>query len=463
MTQTAPEWALQTWGKVDLGDERLNRRAVRIGAQMVANPEASLPQQMQNPAALQAAYRLMNNSRVKLPALLEPVYQQTRQAAHRAAVVLWVNDLTEVDYTFHNAKTGLGPIGDNRGRGFLLHSTLAVQPEGRDVLGLGSVQVLLRQPTPKPRPKWTRSPEGQVWEQAARQVGPAPEDRLWVQVSDAGSDYFAYLAACLDQGQHFLVRVSRNRLLTWAEADPQAAQDQAQKRVDYARSLAPQTGSAYPVQLRATPQQAARQAEVVMAWAQVTLAPSPQAPPDERDQPPLTAWVLRVWEPHPPATAEGLEWILLSSLPIHDLRTARRCVDWYTCRWLCEDFHQCLKTGCQIERSQLDDRADLENLLGFAAPVAVRLLQLRQAARHAPDIPAKQGVEPLMVEVLARHQHTDANSMSLKRFWLWVARLGGFQGRRGDGNPGWRTLWRGWRYLSDLTDGARLFANARDP
>jgi hypothetical protein len=458
MTQTAEQWAVETWGQVDLGDQRLNRRAVLIGAKMAANPEASLPQQMQEPAALQAAYRLMNNPHVHLNSLLEPVYQQTRQAADRPEVVLWVNDLTELDYTFHNAKTGLGPIGDSRGKGLLMHSTLAVQPEKRTVLGLGSVQVFLRQPAPKPRPKWTRSPEGKIWEKAAQQVGAAPEGCLWVHVSDAGSDYFPYLAACVDQGKHFLVRVSRNRLLTWEESDPQSEQSEAHKLMDYVRSLAPQAGSAYPVQVRATTKQAAREAEVAMTWAPVTLSPSAQAPPDERQHAPMQAWVLRVWEPNPPENVEAIEWILLSSLPLEDLSAARRCVDWYTCRWLCEDFHQCLKTGCKIERSQLDDRTDLENLLGFAAPIAVRLLQLRQVARHSPEMLANQVMEPLMVKVLALHQHIDAKTMTIRRFWLLVARLGGFQGRKCDGNPGWRTIWHGWRYLSDLTDGARLFA-----
>ncbi len=49
------------------------------------------------------------------------------------------------------------------------------------------------------------------------------------------------------------------------------------------------------------------------------------------------------------------------------------------------------------------------------------------------------------------------NALLPEQFWQQVARLGGHQGRRHDGPPGWRTVWRGWRYLSDLADGARLF------
>jgi hypothetical protein len=150
--------------------------------------------------------------------------------------------------------------------------------------------------------------------------------------------------------------------------------------------------------------------------------------------------------------------VLLSSLPVGNLGDAQTRVDWYTCRWFCEDFHQCLKTGCRIEQRQLDDGADIQRLLGFALPIAVRLLQLRQTVRQAPEVPATTVVEPLLVQVLARRQRLNWQTLTAEQFWQQVARLGGHQGRRHDGPPGWRTVWRGWRYLSDLADGARLFA-----
>lgn len=464
MIPSTVSWAQQTWGSLRLGDKRLNRRAVRIGARMAAKPEASLPEQMKAPADLEAAYRLLNNRSVTMSALLAPSYARTRQlASPPGPVVLWVNDLTELDYSFHTAKTGLGPSGDARGQGFLLHTTLAIQAETRQVLGLGSQLVLLRQPAPKPRPKWTRSPEGLVWEAAVDQLGPAPEGARWVQVSDAGSDYFPYLATCRAQQQHFLIRVSRNRLLTWDEQAPEATQAAARKLVDYARSLPPASGSQFTLAIPAKKQQPVRQAELVLAWASVTLAPSPQAPPAERSLSPLQAWVLRVWEVPAPETSDAIEWILISSLPITRLSEAYTRVDWYTCRWFCEDLHQCLKTGCRIEKSQLDERRDLENLLGFVTPIAVRLLQLRQAARLPQGTLATQVVEPLMVEVLSRLQNLDSSQLTVQDFWRHLARLGGFQGRQGDGNPGWRILWRGWKYLSDLTDGARLMTQPSGP
>jgi hypothetical protein len=216
-------------------------------------------------------------------------------------------------------------------------------------------------------------------------------------------------------------------------------------------------GSAYTVEVAATYKQPAHQAHLALTWKQIEIAPPTQSPPEIRQHKPLTVWVLRAWEPDTPKNVETVEWVLLTSLPIIDLDDAKHRVEWYSCRWCCEDFHQCLKTGCKVERSQLDDGTDIQKLLGFVAPIAVRLLQLRQDARQAPDVLATTSIDPLMVEVLARQQKTDAKTMTVLNFWRLVARLGGFLGRKGDGHPGWRAVWDGWCYLSTLTEGARLF------
>ncbi len=458
MMLNANEWAVQQWAQADLGDERRTRRAVEMGVKMVAHPEASLPQQMGSRTALKGDYLLLNNAAVTLEALLKPHCQATLNAAGQTPVVLMIEDTTELDFTAHPQTTGLGSIGNGRGRGLLLHSALAVIPDTREVVGLAHAQVALREPTPKSRPKWTRSAEGRLWEVSAQQVGRPPAGTLWVHVSDRGSDIFEYMATCRQQDKHFVVRACHNRLLTWTEEQPEAAQTEARALMDYARSLPERPGSVYVVQVPKTKTQPAREAQVVLSWTEVTLSPPTQAPPEVRQLPSLTVWIVRAWEPNPPSGAEAVEWVLLTSLPVRTLAEAQRTVKWYEHRWLCEDYHQCLKTGCRVEDSQLDDGADLQRLLGFAIPIAVRLLQLRQAARNAPDAPAMTVVEPLMVETLARRQKTSADTMTVAQFWQWIAQLGGHQGRRRDGPPGWRTLWRGWRLLADLTEGARLFA-----
>lgn len=187
---SASEWAAQQFAPVQLGDHRLNRRALEMGAKMAAHPAASLPNQMEGRSALVGAYRVLNSEQVTMEALLAPHRQQTLAAAGRYPAVLLVEDTTELDYTTHASKRGLGPIGDGKGKGLLLHSTLAVVPQDRRVLGVAHAQVVTREPTPKPAPHWKRSAEAQVWEVSARSVGEPPEGVIWVHVSDCGSDIF---------------------------------------------------------------------------------------------------------------------------------------------------------------------------------------------------------------------------------------------------------------------------------
>ena len=186
------------------------------------------------------------------------------------------------------------------------------------------------------------------------------------------------MAVCRQQQKHFLIHAFRNRrLMIWPADSPEATEPTAQAVLDYIQGLALQPGSAYTVTLPAAGEQPARQAHLALQWAAL-------APAEIRARGSLKVWMVRAWEPDPAPDVEPIEWILLSSLPVETLGDAQTRVDWYTCRWFCEDFHQCLKTGCRIARRQLDDGADIQRLLGFALPIAVRLLQLRQTVRQAP-------------------------------------------------------------------------------
>jgi hypothetical protein len=203
----------------------------------------------------------------------------------------------------------------------------------------------------------------------------------------------------------------------------------------------------------------ARTTTMVLSWAPITVAPPFHTPKQE----PLVAWMVRTWEPDPPpAEAEPLAWILLTTVPTATTEEAWERVDWYTRRWLVEDYHQALKTGCRLEQTQLRDGAAIARLVGMLAPVAVRLLQLRHAARDQPQEPAALVVGDRAVQVVARLSR-QPSALTCADFWRLVARLGGHQGRKGDGDPGWRTIWRGWQYLQTVLIGVELAADSSPP
>ncbi len=126
------------------------------------------------------------------------------------------------------------------------------------------------------------------------------------------------------------------------------------------------------------------------------------------------------------------------------------------CRWIIEDYHQCLKTGCGIEERDFEEVVAVERLLGLLGPLAARLLQLRDCARLTPELPASTVVDELTVQLVAAERGVAATGMSVRAFWRHVAAMGGFLGRKRDGEPGWKSLWAGWLRVEAMVHGARL-------
>lgn len=449
------EWAMEQWGRCELGDRRRTARVVEMGRQMEQQPGASLPCQMGGRDQLKGAYRLLNNRQVNLDKLLKPHLEATRAKASEGGVVLMIHDRTTLDFSAHPSTQGLGPVGSRRQRGMLLQSVLAVQyhAEAGAVLGLAHAQVIVRdeQPSAHNGGRRSASAEGQAWEVGVQAVGRAPEATpvRWVHVSDRESDIFEYMALSHTYGTEYVVRGRWNRGLTSGRLTGRTDGSGAEARLlDYVRLQPPSPASEYTVKVDKTKHAPARTAHLVVSWCRVSIKP----PQHAKHHPPLQVWVVRAWEPHPPQAVEPVEWILLTSLPVYSLDDALRIVRYYECRWLIEDFHQCLKTGCRYEHSQLDHALDLQNLLGLIAPIAVRLLQLRQLARTAPNLPAPAYIDPLLLRLIQIHFQR-SSPLTVAQFWLCVAQLGGYVGNPKRTPPGWRTLWKGWHLLSAWAQG----------
>lgn len=126
--ETLATWAATKFGTVQVGDRRHTRRAVAFVTALGQQPAASLPRVCGSWAARKSTYRLLHSPAVSRPALREPHWPHTRQAAEAAGLTLFISDLTELDYTRYHAVTGLGEIGDGHQRGFHVQTTLAYRP-----------------------------------------------------------------------------------------------------------------------------------------------------------------------------------------------------------------------------------------------------------------------------------------------------------------------------------------------
>ena len=130
-----PLWAFNEFANADFNDQRLTCRLQLLARDFVQQPLASIPQACGNWAKSKAAYRFCSNEKVSFQAILTPHSNRTleRVSLSQSSVILCPQDTTTLNYIAHPATQGLGQVGTKPGRslGMLLHSTLAVSPEGQ--------------------------------------------------------------------------------------------------------------------------------------------------------------------------------------------------------------------------------------------------------------------------------------------------------------------------------------------
>lgn len=456
-------FAQANFGQLDLGDKRRTARLVHSVEEMSRHPGGTLPDKLNRPADLRGFYRLMNRSEITHKVLMDGHTAQTRRSmeALGSGTVLLLHDATELDYTtLKSLKGRLGQIGQGTRRGYICHNSLAVRADTGETLGLSS-QILHHRGQVKKNEKpcerrHRKDRESRLWVAGAKASGPKPQGVQCVDVSDSLSDTFEYLAFEVTQDRHFLLRARENRRL----AEPLSGNDylfEAVRQLDMAGEWAVRVREA-PAQTTGRKPRPGRKARTTMAkvaFAAVRIA-RPCKKVGEYNCKALDLWAVRVWETVTPEGEEPLEWILLTNCPILTLKDALERIHWYELRWIIEEYHKGMKTGCGIESLQFEKIERLEPTIALISAVATTLLRLRDAAR-APDAetrPATEVVDPVYVAVLAAHYGKRLGSRpTVKAFYMHIARLGGHQNRKADGFPGWITLWRGWMKLQAMVDG----------
>jgi hypothetical protein len=446
------EWAQLNFGGADLGDPRRTRRLTASAALIAAHPEKSFPQVF-DWNQLRGFYRLCD-SVGELDCLQRPHRERTRQAMLCLPVVLIHHDTTTLDFSSHHALQGAGPIGDGNGQGFLQHNSLAFAPDGKRLLGLIHQQFFVRSAAPANESpaarKKRQGKESLLWSQGITAAGRPPEGCTWLDVGDRGADDYEAMAACLSVGHDFLFRICQDR-----KVFATAQRGEEVYLMQYARALAAVGHDVVAIPGRGG--RPPRTAKVALASAPVWV-PAPYGTPQRKSRPVLAAWVIRIWEVDAPAEVkEPLEWVLLCSLETTGLEQIKQRRDWYGCRWGVEVFHDVGKNGCSEQERMFQTAERMEAALAILSVVAVRVYQLRLAVKACPEAPAQEVATAEEIEVIcSMRKGNRQQTLTVKDFVFAVAKLGGFLGRKGDGEPGVRSLWRGYQRLQDLVAGFLL-------
>ena len=443
--QADRDWAENELGLVQLGDKRLTSRLVTLARSLARAPDTPLPQALPQWCELKAAYRFFDNAKAVPEHILAGHIDATWSRARAVPIVLAVQDTTYLNWAHHRATQGLGGLSD-AGRGVICHSTLAVTPERlplgllaqrnwvRDDETFGALQSHKRRAIgDKESIKWIESVEALA---IAREAAP---QTTFISVGDREADVYELFAMERAVGVELLVRASWNRVV-----------DSSHRYLWETLQAAPVLGTV-EVSVPRHPGEPVRQCTLALRSIPITLKP----PQVRKRLGTVNVWGILATE-ITPLKGEAIEWLLMTTVPAPSVDDAIERVHWYTCRWTIEVWHRVLKTGCRIESRQLETVERLAVALTLYSIIAWRILYATMLARTAPDLPctvvlSKEEWQALYCNI-KRVPEPEATPPTLAEAVLWIAKLGGFLARKGDGAPGPHVLWRGFQHLPHITD-----------
>ena len=434
-------WAAEEFAGAELGDGRLARRLIKLAATFADKPTASIPGACPDWSETQAVYRFFDQASTAKRALgwqdiLDPHIARSEARMRQHPVVLCLQDTTELDFNGQDI-AGLGPLSYEAQRGMYVHPTYVVTPE-REPLGITDAWMWARE-FKGPDGKRAGVRESLRWiegyERIAETALTMPETRL-VYVADREADILELMqcAHALGNPADWLVRSQHNRSLPdggklWAEV----INGEAVGEIEF---MLP-----------------SRHGQAARVVRQQLRARSIHLPDGHGGRLRVTCLIAK--EMAPPDGVKAVEWRLLSNRKAETLDDLVELIEWYRCRWEIETFFNVLKNGCRVEALQLGSAGKIELALAVYMVVSWRLARLVRLGRTHPDLDATAlftDEEWKGAYVLAK-KPVPKTPPSIREVIRQVAMLGGFLGRKSDGEPGVKTLWLGFQRVRDFVEG----------
>ena len=449
-------WASEELSGADLGDRRRNKRLIKIVEDLAQQPNESVPQASRDNAAMQGTYEFWANRRIEASSIISAHTTSTIERIKQHEVVLAIQDKTELDLGKRQRTRGIGAISNQAAKGLHVHNVLAVSSKGVP-LGLLEQKVWAREKIRKgkglqKRRRAIADKESQRWlDSLETSQSLIPQEIEVITIADREADIYELFAQTRREGSHLLIRAAQNRRVLKGD-------EERVKLFEKLRLVSP--CGEKTLELQRTPRRKARFATLTVRFTSLEL----QAPQGKKEiEPGIMVQAILAEEENPPPGEKAVSWLLLTTLPVLNYVDACDCLEKYAYRWLIERFHYVLKSGCGIEELQLETAERMEKALATYSLVAWRLLWLTYEARANPEKRIEEVLEEQEWQVLylatQKKRQLSTESGTLREGIRLIASLGGFLGRKGDGEPGVKTLWRGWQRLQDMLIGWQLMRN----
>lgn len=434
-------WADEELNGIDLGDARRNARAKKLLTRFAEKPTASIVGASNGWSETMAAYRFASNESFEWADIMEPHWQRTYERIREESVVLCLDNTTELDFNGQDID-GLGPLNYEARRGMYLHPTYAVSAE-RVPLGVLNAWMWSRQPKAADGERHdikesTRWIEG--YERVAEIAAQMPTTRL-VYVTDREADILALMRRADELGTpaDWLVRATHNRSLEGGE--------KLWHKVEQTEAVGEVT-----FQMASRAGQRARTVKQEIRVRRVTLSAKAGA---------LELTCVMATEIDPPSGVKPVQWRRLTNRQDAGLDELVTLIDWYRARWGIEMFFNVLKNGYKVAAMQLSMVDRLGRALALFMIVAWRIAYLMRLGRTCPDLDAALFFDPDEIHgaYLLMKKRWPSRPPRLNEMVRLVAQCGGFLARKGDGEPGAKTIWKG---LQRVMTAAETIRSLRD-
>lgn len=447
------------YAHVDLGDERLNRRAATIGEAWNAAPSAPCPKIARSKAELEGLYGFVENEQVDYRKILASHAIQSCRRIDECGggrTVLVVHDTTSYEFTGEVHRDGMGWLGPHK-QGFFAHTALALAADGsRCPLGIVGLSVTMRpRPVPSETPKKKRSAkecaadpnrDSLRWKKLINETTELLRGHaIPIHVMDREADAYELLAGMIAKGQRFVVRARELDRDVTSSADGFVALSKLGGVAERAVALVTRDvclnrrrKSKFNDGNKKHPPRTTRMAKLEFAAERVRIRRSKYVV-NKSIQETIDVGIVHVREIDTPPEMQPVEWLLVTTEPIGTPHEILHVVDCYRARWTIEELFKVIKTGCAYEKRQLESAHALLIALALCIPIAWQMLVLRHQARHEPEAPARTVVSEERLEVLSTIARDPLPpSPTARDVFLAIAALGGHIARNGP--PGWITL-----------------------
>jgi hypothetical protein len=463
-------WASEEFKNMRIQSGRLLKRFILSMITLSINPALSISAASANYSEAKAIYRLVENPKITEEMIIETHKQATikRIIESGEKTILNVQDTTELNYTGLKQTSGLGEIGSHiKSRGLIVHSSLAVLTNGLP-LGLLAQNVWARDPEERGKSKDSRNrpfeeKESYKWYTGMENsTNGIPDDIRVVNICDREGDIFEFFAKSIQNKREFLVRAVQNRKT-----------DEDEKILDKVQGVELSGIAIVDIPRDTRNNIKARKAALEIKHTKVHVEVPERLSNKYKDQKYIELYIVHAKETKLPQeyalsqktekseivknedekiSNEPIEWYLITNIPVNSFDEAMEKVRWYIHRWKIERFHYVLKSGCKIEELQQETVERIRMLIPIYSIIAARLLCITYLARTNPDISCEVVLEEYEWQVLYcianKTKKPPEKAPTIKEAVLLLARVGGFLGRKGDGEPGVVVIWRGYGELN---------------